>query len=411
VTHSTLFGAGAFQPSYGMLLAVDATGSAYVSSATDFANVTATAGVVQPAHSPWSGPDGFVGKLAPEGDRFLWMTYLGGSGAEVPCGLAVDGSGRAVVYGTVTADSDFPSPTAGVVQPARPGRGDLFLLRLAADASAIEWSTFLGGTGTDMAFRGGLALGSMGDATVCGLTASTDFPVQGGLQPCLHGPLDGFVTRVAPDGNALTYSTYLGGSGADLAGSVGVDASGDVVVVGVTDSTDFPSTSVSGPRGASDLFVARLSPADSASDCVGTFNMDLIKGKIVDSPRAKRDSFNLGGTMAFNANSRDGTFRIPGDAVVVRIRGGAGSYEQSIPALDGNWSVRRGVVKWKSPRGAKPSMQLRLMPDGSFTMKGKSFDFGAPLTNPVRVEMDFGDDSGAAERTWNAKKPGVLLLQ
>lgn len=409
--YSTIFGAGSFQPSYGMLLAVDASGAAFVASATDFANVTGTAGVVQPAHSPWSGPDGFVGKIAPAGDRFEWLTYLGGSGAEVPCGLALDSSGRAVVYGTTTAESDFPAAQTSAVQPARPGRGDLYVLRLAQDASAIEWATFLGGTGTELAFRGGLALTAQDEPTVCGLTASADFPAQGGLQPCLHGAMDGFVTRLTADGSALVYSTFLGGSSADLAGSVGVDATGAAVVVGVTDSSDFASTISAGPRGASDLFVARLAPQESASACVGTFNMELAKGKIIDSPRSKRDSFNLSGSMNFNANSRDGTFRIPGDAVTVRIRGGAGSHEQTIASLDPNWTVRRGVVRWKSPRGAKPSFQLRLMPDGSFSMKGKAFDFAAPLANPVRVEMDFGDDSGAAERAWSAKKPGRLLLQ
>ncbi len=77
----------------------------------------------------------------------------------------------------------------------------------------LVYSTYLGGSGDD---RGdGIAVDAAGSAYVTGYTTSTNFPTQSPYQATIQGNYDAFVTKLTPAGNALVYSTYLGGSGDD----------------------------------------------------------------------------------------------------------------------------------------------------------------------------------------------------
>ena len=86
----------------------------------------------------------------------------------------------------------------------------------------------------------GIAVDTFGSAYVTGVTNSVDFPLQNPLQPSNGGGQDVFVTKFSPTGSTLIYSTYLGGSGDDFGGGIAVDASGSAYVAGQTGSTNFP---------------------------------------------------------------------------------------------------------------------------------------------------------------------------
>src|SRR3989454_590674 len=133
----------------------------------------------------------------------------------------------------------------------------------------LAYSTYLGGTGFDEGF--GIAVDSLGQAYVTGVSASLDFPMTAGVfQPRFAGgSLDAFVTKLNPTGAALAYSTYLGGTGDENGFGVAVDGTGNAYGTGLTISNlDFPTTAGALQRssagGISDAFVTKLNAAGAA---------------------------------------------------------------------------------------------------------------------------------------------------
>ncbi len=151
----------------------------------------------------------------------------------------------------------------------------------------LSYSTYLGGIGTDSGV--GIAVDTAGNAYVTGQTDSTDFPTASPVQPALGGERDAFVTKLNAAGNALVYSTYLGGSGEDSGLGIAVDASGNAYVMGQTGSTDFPTASpiqAAHGGGLTDAIVTKLNAAGSAlvySTYLGGSANDLGGGIAVDA--------------------------------------------------------------------------------------------------------------------------------
>jgi hypothetical protein len=229
--------------------------------------------------------DAYVAKLTPDGSALIYATYLGGSGLEFGLGIAVDASGHAYVTG-VTASNDFP--TARPLQAVRGGPSDAFVAKLTPDGSALVYSTYLGGSDGDDGWR--IAADAAGHAYVTGGTLSTDFPTVRPLQPVKGGGLiDAFVAKLTPDGSALVYSTYLGGSKDDKGFGIGIDATGSAYVTGLTASIDFPTSNplqAAYGGGLYDAFVAKLTGDGSAlaySTYIGGGGSDGGGGIAVDT--------------------------------------------------------------------------------------------------------------------------------
>jgi hypothetical protein len=193
----------------------------------------------------------------------VYTTYLGGGGEDLSYGIAIDDLGNVYVAG-MTDSPDFP--TANPFQPALGGGRDAFVAKLNPDGSTLMYSTYLGGSGNEGRWGARIAVDATGNAYVVGGTESADFPTVNPLQAALAGKQDTFVAKLNPTGSALVYSTYLGGSGEEEDSDLAIDASGDVYVVGGTDSTNFPTAKawqkVLG--GGQDAFVAKLNPTGSA---------------------------------------------------------------------------------------------------------------------------------------------------
>ncbi len=234
-------------------IAVDAAGNAYVSGYTysvDFPTKN-------PMQAERAGSqDAFVVKLNSNGSDLVFSTYLGGNSIESDTDIALDEGGNIYVAGLTVSDN---FPTVNPLQPARAGTGDVFVAKLNGNGSALIFSTYLGGGGFDR--NASLKLASEGDILITGITDSTNFPVVNAFQPahaptilspclplipgCVRLPYDGdedaFVAKLNGDGSALVFSTYLGGSRGDDAHDLAIDGNGDIYVVGVTGSTDFPT--------------------------------------------------------------------------------------------------------------------------------------------------------------------------
>ena len=145
------------------------------------------------------------------------------------------------------------------------------MARLNAAGSALDYATFLGGSGSDGGYA--LALDAAGRATVTGETTSSDFPTTpGAFDTSYNGGYpygDAFVARINAAGSALDYATFLGGSSSDGGYDLALDAAGRATVTGYTDSSDFPTTpGTFDPsfNGYKDAFVVRLDAAGRTLD-------------------------------------------------------------------------------------------------------------------------------------------------
>jgi Beta-propeller repeat. len=245
-------------------IAVDASGSAYITGQTSGSDFPTSATAWQKADVAGGG---FVVKLAPAGNALAYSTYVVGT---TPSAIVVDANGVAHVTGRAT--SAFGT-TANALQPvsANPGGTTGFLLALNGTGTAPLYATYLGGSsGEDVT---SIALDSLGNTYVGGWTLSADFPTRGAFPSAAHGGKDAFVTKVAADGSRIVYSTRVGGSLDDAVNAIAVDAAGNAYIAGETYSTDFPVQDGFQMRKAGQLlvnssvgnaFVAKLSPSGAA---------------------------------------------------------------------------------------------------------------------------------------------------
>jgi len=245
----------------GFISFFDRAGNVHVEGDTGSPDFPTTPGSFQPTFGGGPG-DGFVVKLRPNGARLVYSTFVGGSGADGAHDGELDKKGSFYLDG-FTDSTDFPT-TPGAFQPAfGGGPNDAWAAKLNKTGTALDYSTYLGGEGEEDVFD--LTTDRSGSAYIPGQTSSTDFPVTpGAFQTTFQGgDLDGYLTKLNPTGTKAIYSTYLGGSGFDITGTVRVDRRGIAHVAGATGSTDFPVTSgafqASYGGGPADAFLVLLS--------------------------------------------------------------------------------------------------------------------------------------------------------
>ena len=257
---------------YSAAIAVDGSGSTYITGRTDSTNFPTAPQFLPIQATNQGGFDAFVTKLDPSGSALIYSTYLGGNPAfpaanDGGTGIAVDGSGNAYVVGSTDSAAFVSSP--GAVQTIYGGGiNDLFILTINPDGTALGYATYLGGSGED---RGtAIAVDASGNAYVTGYTNSTNFPLSSGTktQPIFAGVYDAFFVKLNSAGTMLLHSTYLGGSGDDRGAAIAVKANAgggyDAYVAGATASTNFPTAGTiqsTNGGGATDAFVTKYSPS------------------------------------------------------------------------------------------------------------------------------------------------------
>ncbi|MEP7287232.1 MAG: SBBP repeat-containing protein [Chloroflexota bacterium] len=282
LAYSTYLGGSDFDQGYA--IAVDSSGNAYITGVTTSIDFPTTVGAFQTSY--YAGDDVFVTKLNPTGDALVYSTLLGCDDDEDGNGIAVDSSGNAYVTGFTTS-IDFPT-TLGAYQTTLNGTSNAFVTKIAPAGDVLVYSTYLGGTGADSDY--GIAVDGNGNAYVTGDSTSIDFPTTlNAFQTAFGGDSDITVTKLNPTGDALVYSTYLGGSTYEDSYGIALDSAGNTYVVGDTYSTDFPTTLNAFQTmfgGGYDAFVTKLNPTGSAlaySTYLGGSNVDSAAGIRVDS--------------------------------------------------------------------------------------------------------------------------------
>jgi hypothetical protein len=266
---------------YGIAIAVDANGRAYLTGQTTSTGTSpfpTTQTAYQNSLNSLYG-NIFVSEIdtTQSGSQSLvYSSYFGGSSTSIigdsGSAIALDLAGNVYVDGD-TSSFDFPiTPGAFQTTNSQGGRAFIAKLNLAnSGPQSLLYSTFLGGTnGDEGEVANGLAVDAKGEAFIAGSTSSTDFPTTAdALQTSVtNGLWNAYLTQVNTTGTGLVYSTYIGGNCTDGFGDLGfgaaVDLQGDVFVDGSTCSTNFPTTSgayqaaLAGPQNA---FVAKFSGA------------------------------------------------------------------------------------------------------------------------------------------------------
>lgn len=219
------------------------------------------------------------------GVTLAYSTYLGGTSggmfSESGEDIAVDNQGCAYVTG-LTQSIDFPLQNPIQSDPGDEDVSDVFVTKLSADGGSLVYSTYIGGISED--YGDGIAVDHSGSAYVTGYTSSADFPIQNAYQPEIGNDRDAFVFKISPSGNAIIYSTFLGGYLDDWATDISTDPAGHVYVTGFTMSNNFPATALIPPVWLGNhAFVAKFS-TDGASLVYSTRLGDgLPMGIAIDS--------------------------------------------------------------------------------------------------------------------------------
>lgn len=217
-------------------IAVDKLGNAYVTGAA-----TASSFPIAPNAYDASlngGTDCFLSKLNPTGTTLIYSTYIGGSGTEEGLAIAVNDSLQPYIAG-YSSSTNYPT-FASSYSRYRTGGNDAIITKFSSDGSRLLYSTYLGGTLSDVA--NGITIAPDQTAYVCGTTTSTNFPTTTNvIGTSLHGAGDGFVTAINSLGTLLGYSTYVGGNGLDEARGIARNVIGEIYVCGSTTSTDLPT--------------------------------------------------------------------------------------------------------------------------------------------------------------------------
>jgi len=234
--------------STGEAIAIDPFGYIYITgstSQTDFPTEKPLQGSLA------GGQNLFVAKLTP-GGAFVFSTFLGGGGEDFGEAIAVDSGGSIYLTGG-TSSSNFPVLHALEPSP-KSVAGHAFVTKLNTIGSALLYSTYLGGSDSDIG--NGIAVDAAGNATVVRNTSSADFPM---MNPIQANPTGAFVSKINEAGSAFVYSTFLGGSSGTSANAIALDTSGNAYVTGGT-AADFPVT-----PGAYQTSCTKAGPATSCA--------------------------------------------------------------------------------------------------------------------------------------------------
>ena len=390
---STFFGGAG--PDAGNGIVADAGGNAYIVGDTQSSNFP----IRQAAQSQFGGTqDAFVAKFNSQG-ALVYSTFVGGSDADHGAAIAVDSGGAAYISGG-TFSRNFP--THWPFQAALHGVGDAFVTKLDSTGANLVYSTYLGGSsGTALMPEraNAIAVDSQGNAYVAGVTSSADFPAPvASPSPVLRGDSDAFLAELNAAGNALVFSTFIGGIGEETATALALAPSGALSVVGYTSSQDFPAvaqlqTSLTGIWNA---FVTVVNPGGagfSFSTVLGGSGIDAANGVAVDSAGTITVVGQAGSADFPLANSQSETHFGGFDAFATKIRmsaSAAGSQSTVTYDFTGNGSQDLAVYFASSP-----GYEYSLLSNGTGSYSSQttgSINVGA-VTFDTFLQADFNGDS------------------
>ncbi len=374
-------------------IAVDTLGYAYITGRTSSTEATFPE-TVGPDLYYNNCYDAFVAKIKPDGTGLVYCGYLGGSREDKGTGIAVDAAGYAYVTGYTYGNYDYVTKTMWPVVKGpdltQNGDCDAFVVKVKPDGTGYVYAGFLGGAGFDLGAA--IAVDSAGCAYVVGQSASlTGFPLAGGPSAVNAGGCDAFVTKIKADGSGIVYSGFVGGTGADYATGIALDAAGCAYVSGFTTSgSSFPV--VVGPdttyNGNGDAFVAKVKADGTGllySGFLGGSDFDFAAGIAVDSSGYAYLTGTTRSTQAtFPAfNGPDSTYNGQDDAFVAKV------------AVDGSKLLFRGYLggasngTYTGETGNDYALAIALDNSGSLYVTGETGSSAATFAPVGGMELTY----------------------
>ncbi|MFC2130364.1 SBBP repeat-containing protein [Bacteroidota bacterium] len=258
LVYSTFIGGSSYD--WVLCIAIDGSGSAYVTGWTESSGYPTTSGAYDESYN--GNKDVFVSKLNPGGSSLVYSTFIGGSSSERACGITIYGTGTAYVTGG-TASSNYPT-TSGAFDESYNGNNDVFVSKLDADGSSLVYSTFIGGSGGGSVAYG-IAIDSSGTAYVTGFTESSNYPTTSGAYDETYngGGTDVFVTKLILEPGSHIIFCQISDS-----------------FLCIDETIDIPFT-IAGTFNSGNKFIAQLS--DSNGDFSNPVLLDSLSGTSSDT--------------------------------------------------------------------------------------------------------------------------------
>lgn len=318
-----------------------------------------------------------------------WSTFLGGSvGGDIVRRTAA-GSASAIVLAGRAGSFDFPT-TPGAFDQSFVGGGtqqiDAFVTVLGSDASGLQYSTFLGGSGSDEIRD--VAVLPDGRVLAGGWTTSNNFPTTPGVWDAQKQSLEGFIARFSTDGSTLERCTFIGGAGADEVLAIGVALDGDVFAGGDTDSTNGLgiTTSTWDPEyaGLIDGLLIRLD-ADLTTVRWATYIGGSGQERVVDLAVAPEGDVIVGGqTSSPDLQVTSGCFdAVPHDIYLARITGDGQSAK---------------FVTYLGGSGLDIFDRVALFPNEDVAVLATTFSEDYPVTSGAFSPIFLGQQEGVVSR-------------
>jgi uncharacterized protein (TIGR03437 family) len=370
---------------------IDANGNLYVygdTSSTNFPLLNAfqkiNGGLKNVQNTGW------VSKLGPTG-TLVFSTYLGGSRGDSIRGAQVDATGSLLLTGNTASSSDFPLVKA-LQSKYGGGNYDAFLAKLDPTGSVLLYSTFLGGNAEEEGL--GLVIDSLGNSYLTGYTFSTNFPVANPIQAANAGASDAFLTEISADGSTVLFSTYLGGSGQDIANGLALNSSSTAFLVGTTASVNFPTLAASQPAngGNTDAFLASIAVCGFTVTPSNTFfgaaggsgTVSIATSNVCGWTASSNSPWITLGTVTSGAAAGAVTFAVARNASAATLTGSISVAGQIISITEASASIGLSSI---SPAAGIVGATVPVMLTGTNFLSGATVSVSSPGVTVSNVAL------------------------
>ena len=404
IVHSTFIGGSGMDISG--KLALDNEGNLYLIGSTSSDDFPVTQNAFDTTYNGGDATgrgDIFVAKFDSNLSTLFYCTYIGGAGTDqYSNNLLVDQTGS-VYFAATTNSNDFPL-SANAYDNTYNGdsgaqsAGDGVIVKLSADGSTIEFSTFIGGSGDE--YSSCLAVDSQDNIYICGFTSSADFPLTSdAVNSSSSG--EGFITKFNPGLNQILYSTRWNGNIKALE----VTSSDEIIFSGITESSELVITEnalVKEPMGSGDIFISLLDQNRNAiiySTYFGGSKNDILSCMLING----KNIYICGNTVstdfmvtdyAYDTTYNGGTNMWGGDAFIAKFTISAATSSEKF----GNILLKKFRLQQNFPNPFNPTTNISYSLEEAGNVSLEIFD---TLGQKLKTLVDNYQSTGDYTSVWN----------